>query len=60
LYLKFAKETSDALRRVETKESTIPLEGCNAHVENDAGVWKSVIGQHVDAEVNDNFFKGNS
>jgi len=26
----------------------------NAHVENDAGMWKGVIGQHGDADVNDN------
>ena len=43
-----------ALRRFKTNESTILLGDFNAHVANDALVWKSVISQHGDADINDN------
>ena len=44
LYLKCMEEISYAMRRDKTNESTILLEDLNAHVGNDAGVWKGVIG----------------
>jgi len=54
LYLKFVEEISCAFQRVKTNESTILLEDFTAHVGNDAGVGKGVIGRHGDADVNDN------
>jgi len=54
LYLEFVKEITDALRKVKTNEATILSGDFNAHVGNDAGVWKDVIGRHGDADVNDN------
>jgi len=38
----------DALRSVKTHESTIVSVDFNAHVANDAGVWRGVVGQHGD------------
>jgi len=38
------EETSDLLRNLKATESKILLEEFNAHVENDTGVWKVVIG----------------
>jgi len=35
-------------------ESTILFRDFNANVGNDAGEWKGVIGQHNDANLNDN------
>jgi len=48
------EETSDALRKVKINESTILLGDFNAHVGNDAGIWKGMICRHSDADVNDN------
>jgi len=54
MYPKFVEETSDTLKRIEVKESSIKLRDFRAHFWNDAGLWKGVIGQHDDADVNDN------
>ena len=48
------KKISDAPRRVKTNESTIVLVYFSAHIGNDAGVWKGVIGRHFYADFNDN------
>ena len=53
--LEFVEEISDALRWVETNDSTIVLGDFSAHVGNDARVWKGVFGRHGDADVNDNW-----
>ena len=44
----------DALRRVKVNVSKIFLGVFNAQVGNNAGVWKGVIGQCVDANLNVN------
>jgi len=38
---------------VKSNESTMVFGYFNAHVRNDSDVWKGVIGQHVDANLND-------
>jgi len=54
LFPEFVKQISETQRRVKTNKSTILLGDFNAHVGNDTGVWKYVIGRHGDADVNDN------
>ena len=39
---------------VKPNESTIILGDFNTGVGNDAGVWKGVVGQHTDADLNEN------
>ena len=48
------EEIGDALRRVKTNEATVFSGDFNAHVGNDSGVWRDVIGKHVDADISDN------
>jgi len=43
-----------ALQSVKINESTILLGDFNAHVGNYAGVWKGVMAQHGNANLNDN------
>jgi len=54
LYPEFVKEISDVLRRLKTNECVIFWGDFNAHVGNDTGVWRGMIGQHGDVGVNDN------
>jgi len=54
LYPEFMKKISDSLRGVKTSDSTILLGDFNAHVGNDAAMWKGVIGRRGNANVNDN------
>jgi len=49
MYLESVEESNDAMWRVKTDESTILSGDFNAHVGNDARVWRSVIGLHGDA-----------
>jgi len=50
----FVERTFYALRRVKTNKSKTLSEDINAHVGNDARVWKGVICQHGDADIKDN------
>jgi len=45
---------SDALRSLKANETTILLGYFKAHLGKGAKLWKGVIGQHVDTDVNDN------
>jgi len=47
-------KTNDALRRIKTKQSTVHVGNLNRHVLNDAVLWKGLIRQDDDAEVNNN------
>ena len=48
------EENSNALRKAKLNKSKMLLGGFSAHVRNDAGVWKGMIGQHSDANLSDN------
>ena len=53
-YQAFVDEVNDALLRVAPTESTVLMGDFNAHIGNDNETWKSVIGRHGVAGLNEN------
>lgn len=53
-YPEFVEETDGAFRRLKPNDFTILLGDSNAHVGNDAEVWRCVIGHNGNTYLNDN------